>query len=91
MTSYHEAAPMVIDEALCLNVPVLTVQTTSSYEMVTLRQGGWVCENTEEALSQTLIRVLSDTKGIDTVRNILRGQYNNNNDAAAQFAELFEG
>lgn len=91
MSSFHEAAPMVIDEALCLNVPVLTVQTTSSYEMVTLRQGGWVCENTEEALSQTLIRVLPDTKGIDTVRNILRGQYNNNNAAAAQFAELFEG
>lgn len=91
MSSYHEAAPMVIDEALCLNVPVLTVQTTSSYEMVTLRKGGWVCKNNDEELTQTLIQVLSNPLDLIAVRNSFCDCYQNNDVAAKQFAELIEG
>lgn len=91
MSSFHEAAPMVIDEALCLDLPVLTVRTTSSDEMVKLRHGGWVCENSMEELTRTLIRVLSDTGELAAVRNGLRGCYENNDTAMEQFAELIEG
>lgn len=91
MSSFHEAAPMVIDEALCLDLPVLTVRTTSSDEMVKLRHGGWVCENSTEELTRTLIRVLSDTGELAAVRNGLRGCYENNDTAMEQFAELIEG
>lgn len=91
LSSFHEAAPMVIDEALCLDLPVLTVRTTSSDEMVKLRHGGWVCENSEEALTEALGRVLSEPGKLAAVRDGLRGCYENNDAAMEQFAELIEG
>ena len=60
MTSYHEAAPMVIDEARALGLPILTTETTSSQEMVTERCCGWVCENAQSALETELERVLRE-------------------------------
>lgn len=60
MTSYHEAAPMVIDEAYALGLPVLTTETTSAHDMVTERQCGWVCENTQEAINEALCGVISE-------------------------------
>lgn len=58
LSSYHEAAPMVIEEAACLGLPVLTVETTSAHEMVTDRGCGWVCENTQPALEAALLQLL---------------------------------
>lgn len=89
LTSYHEAAPMVIEEAACLGLPVLTVQTTSSREMVTEQGIGWVCENSQEALNSTLTEVLSDLRA-------LRGRKTNgtrldNTAAIGQFTTLIEG
>jgi glycosyltransferase involved in cell wall biosynthesis len=45
--SYAEAAPLVIDEAACLGVPVLSTKTSSSSEMIEKTGIGWVCENTD--------------------------------------------
>lgn len=50
LTSYHEAAPMVFDEAKILGVPILTTETTSAYEMVEKEHAGIVCENTQSAI-----------------------------------------
>lgn len=58
LSSYHEAAPLVIEEAACLGLPVLTVATTSAREMVTDRGYGWVCENTQPALEAALLKLL---------------------------------
>jgi len=60
MTSYHEAAPMVIDEARALGLPILTTKTTSAHDMVTERQCGWVCENTQEAINVALHRIVAE-------------------------------
>jgi len=60
MTSYHEAAPMVIEESRALGIPILTTQTTSSLEMVTEMRCGWVCENAQQAINAELRRVLAD-------------------------------
>ena len=51
---------MVIDEARALGLPILTTETTSSNDMVTEQQCGWVCENTQEAINSTLCRILAD-------------------------------
>lgn len=90
LTSYHEAAPMVIEEARCLNLPVLTVETTSSAEMVIGEGCGWVCDNTQEAIDRALIQVLSDDLAMDTVKNRMRTQSADNTVAVRQFAELIE-
>lgn len=90
LTSYHEAAPMVIDEAVSLGLPVLTVKTTSSHEMVTLRQAGWVCDNDQAALNQALIALLADKEAIHTAKNSLRSRAVDNTLAARQWRCLIE-
>lgn len=81
---------MVIDEAVSLGLPVLTVKTTSSHEMVTLRQAGWVCDNDQAALNQALIALLADKEAIHTAKNSLRSRAVDNTLAARQWRCLIE-
>lgn len=90
ISSYHEAAPMVIDEAICLGLPVLTTETTSSYDMVTARECGWVCENSQDALNEMLRRVVSDKNTISEVKEKLKNCQVNNGQALAQFDLLIQ-
>ena len=50
LASYHEAAPMVFDEAKILGVPILTTETTSAYELVVKENSGIMCENSQQGL-----------------------------------------
>lgn len=90
LTSYHEAAPMVIDEARCLGLPVLTTQTTSSKEMVVEEGSGWVCENSQEALNETLFKVLSGENELKLLKSRLSEKGADNSKAHAQFDDLFK-
>lgn len=90
LTSYHEAAPMVIDESRCLGVPVLTTETSSSHEMVTEMECGWVCENSQQALNEALYRVVSDKKELTETKNKLLGKNADNQIALQQFEALVE-
>ncbi len=90
MTSYHEAAPMVLEEARCLGLPVLTAETTSSREMVTQRCCGWVCENEQSAINEALYRVLRDRKGLLTRKISLQSQTMDNEQMKLQFEQLIE-
>lgn len=91
ITSHHEAAPMVIEEAACLEIPVLTVKTTSSHEMVTQQRCGWVCENSQEALNQALAEILSEPEALSALGMTLRGENRNNERALEQFARAIGG
>lgn len=55
--SYHEAAPVVFQEAAILQLPVLTTHTLSADEMVGMT-GGFVVENDDEALEEGLRSIL---------------------------------
>lgn len=57
--SYHEAAPMVFNEAQVLGLPILTTNTLSAIEMVQETGIGWVCENTDDSIMKYLRYVLS--------------------------------
>lgn len=91
MTSYHEAAPLVIEEATSLGVPVLTVETTSSEDMVTRCGGGWVCANAQDALNEMLVQVLEDPDLLQTVKARLLRKSMDNKLALEQFAKMIEG
>ena len=91
MTSYHEAAPMVIDEARCLCLPVLTTATTSSEEMVVQAGAGWVCDNTQEALDEALCRVAADPEGRQRVREHLARHPADNRTALTGFRQAVGG
>jgi len=87
ISSYHEAAPMVIDEAYILSIPVLTTRTTSSEEMVTARNCGWVCENDQKSLNEMLFKVLNDRKVLEATKEALQNQIADNSIAMKQFAD----
>ncbi|MBO5323391.1 MAG: glycosyltransferase [Oscillospiraceae bacterium] len=90
LTSYHEAAPMVIDEAYILGVPVLTTRTNSSDEMVTDRACGWVCENDQQALNRMLLQVLQNPAELYSMKEKLRHCGANNELAMKQFTDMIE-
>ena len=86
LTSYHEAAPMVIEEARCLGVPILSTAIISTKEMVTEAQAGWVCDNDQAAINEMLCRVLADREGLTTVKQRLLTTPMDNRVALMQFA-----
>ena len=88
LTSYHEAAPMVIDESYILGVPVLVTRTNSSDEMVTQRSCGWVCENDQASLNQMLFALLSDKESLLRKREELQSRTVDNSYAVDQFSLL---
>ncbi len=55
--SYHEAAPMVFDEACILNLPIVTTNTVSAIEIVRDKCIGFVCDNTDYGLLEALEKV----------------------------------
>ena len=86
LTSYHEAAPMVIEEARCLGVPVLSTEIISTKEMVTEAQAGWVCDNDQQALNEALCRVAADREALTAVKERLLATTMDNRVALEQFA-----
>ena len=88
LTSYHEAAPMVIEEAACLGVPVLTTQTTSSTDMVTAAGLGWVCGNDQQQISSTLLEILMDAEFLARKKQALTCKQADNQEALQQFRNV---
>lgn len=60
--SYHEAAPMVFDEAMALGLRVISTRTLSAEELVAARGIGIVCDNTDEGLEQAIRCVVTKEK-----------------------------
>lgn len=59
LPSFHEAAPMVFDEAIVLNLPILTTNTLSAKELVSDRNAGAVCDNTDDGIYNMLYLALT--------------------------------
>lgn len=56
VASYHEAAPMVFDEAKMLQLPVFTTRTTSADEMVS-KEFGVVVDNDDQSILNWVSKV----------------------------------
>ncbi len=91
LTSYHEAAPMVFDEAACLGVPVLATETTSTKEMIVESETGFVCDNSDEAIIEALLNVLENRELLDAVKEKSKNKVFTNGEQVTRFAELLEG
>ena len=77
---------MVIEEARCLGVPILSAEIISTKEMVTEAQAGWVCDNDQAAINETLCGVLADRDGLTAVKQRLLTTPMDNHVALEQFA-----
>ena len=69
ITSFNEAAPMIIDEAYCLGLPVLSTATTSTKEMILDRGCGWVCDNSQFSINRSLEAILRNHSALEYVRS----------------------
>ena len=72
LTSHHEAAPMVFDEAKFLGIPILATKTTSTYEMIEKDGCGIVCENTQDDITKKMVFVLSSSEALPQIRDNLK-------------------
>ncbi len=59
LPSFHEAAPMVFDEAAVLGVPILTTRTLSADELVEKNGIGYVCDNDDNSIFNMIKKALS--------------------------------
>ncbi len=88
--SISEAAPMVIAEAACLGVPVLTTKTSSAEEMVEHTGYGWVCDNDVDSIRNAVMHLIHNPKLIEECSKFLKEQSFNNDLALAQFEKLLK-
>lgn len=84
LPSFHEAAPMVFNEALTLEIPILTTRTLSAKELIESRNIGIVCENESDSIFEMLDSVLKTKPYFDMNQTPL------NDIALEQFCELCE-
>ena len=89
VTSYHEAAPLVIEEAACLCLPILSVRTTSSFEMIERPERGWVCANDAAAFEAALLELLAEPKKLWEAKERLKTAPLDNGVAVSEFAAIF--
>lgn len=90
LTSFHEASPMVIAEAKCLGVPIITTRTSSAKEMVTEGKEGFVCENSVSGIYETLTKILDGPEGLKECKEYLARQKYSNEKSLLQFCNLIE-
>jgi len=81
--SFHEAAPMVFEEAHALNIPILTTNTLSAKELVENKKIGYVCGNTNKEIYDKLKEIIS--ADIDLVT---KDERCDNNEQCNQFKKL---
>ncbi|MBR5515693.1 MAG: glycosyltransferase [Clostridia bacterium] len=87
MSSYSEAAPLVIGEAAFFSTPVLSTETSSAVEMIQDTGFGWVTENNEIQLYNKLFELISNPDLIHEKSKSMQGKFNNNS-ALNQFDYL---
>ena len=71
LPSYYEAAPMVINEAFLLGLPVLSTEIISAYEMI--GENGWVCKNDADSIYEKIKYVLDNKDEIKQKQSKLKG------------------
>ena len=91
LPSYHEAAPMVFDEAACLGVPVLATKTISTDEMLIRSGFGLVCENSQAGITGTLVHVLEHPEQLTQIRETLHTHRFTNRDIAERLNGVING
>jgi glycosyltransferase involved in cell wall biosynthesis len=90
LPSYHEAAPMVFDEAACLGVPILSTKTTSTDDMILASGNGYVCDNNTEAIYENMKWILQHKDDLKMIKHNMMSKSYSNQDSIVEFAKLVE-
>ncbi|PGT89049.1 glycosyltransferase [Bacillus sp. AFS040349] len=90
LPSFHEAAPMVIDESKCLSLPVITTNTISAKEMIKENKEGFVCNNNERDLYKEIKKILDNPDLITKCKDFLKAQSYTNKNSLEQFSQIID-
>lgn len=90
LPSYHEAAPMVFDEAACLGVPVLATSTTSTDEMILQSGNGFVASNDQDGINDKLLFILENKDQLLQVKRQLSEKEFHNRSQVLQLEKIFQ-
>lgn len=85
--SFHEASPLVYDEAKLLGLFVLTTETTSAKEIFDNDISGYVCKNTQESLVTSLTQVTLNINYFK--KNLMMNHKYSNDIQRKQLVEIF--
>lgn len=91
LPSFHEAAPMVFEEAKCVGLPILTTRTTSASEMVENTNSGWTCHNSSDGIKETLKYILDNRDEHSKIKENLKNKMFTNELALKQFNIMING
>ncbi len=72
LLSYHEAAPMVINECGVIGLPVISTETCSAKELVEERGRGWVIKNNEDAIYEAVLAFLEGRVALSQMTSDLK-------------------
>jgi glycosyltransferase involved in cell wall biosynthesis len=90
ITSFHEAAPLVIDEAMCLGIPVMSTRTTSADDMIASRKLGWVVGTTQADINNALLNVVKEKDVLFELKHDLLTRRYDNSLAVKSFDSILE-
>ena len=85
LPSRNEAAGLVIDEARCLGVPVLSTRTVAAEETIAQHNCGWVCDNSDEGLYSGVKGLLDNFESVIEKSAMLREMQADNSIPIRQF------
>lgn len=88
ISSKHEAAPMIIDEAAVLNLPVFSTETISAKEMIIDNNIGWICKNTTEDFIDSFIKIVKNRETIRLQKEKIKTIKISNDKAIHEFKQL---
>lgn len=91
LPSFHEAAPMVFNESKCLGVPILSTNTISSVELIDEPNIGWVCENSEYGIYDTMDYILKNRDELIRTKKIIESLVLDNKNEVDRFVKVMEG
>lgn len=90
ISSEHEAAPMIIEEAAVLNLPVFSTETISAKEMILDDNRGWICKNTTEDFIATFMKIVDNREIIRFQREKIKTIKISNDKTNYEFKQLIK-
>ena len=90
ISSIYEAQPMVANEALILDTPVITTNYPTAYTLIDDRVNGIICDNSCASLTDALLEFIDDKPFAESLRYSAHNFMYDNNSIFCAFRELIE-
>lgn len=91
VTSQYEGRPMVIDEALTLDTPVVTTNYPTATDAVEHEKTGLICEMTPRSIADAIIRLYRNKGLYMQIKQNLTARKHGNTDEIEKYIKIIDG